>query len=260
MIPKKIHYCWFGGNPLPELALKCIESWRKYCPDYEIIEWNESNFDVNSCDYVKEAYQAEKWAFVSDYARLSIIEMYGGIYMDTDVELIGGLDKFLCETSFSGFEKEGYIPTGIMGCEKGSEWIKKLLSYYDNRHFVKEDGSLDTTTNTVSITNTTKSNFNISLNGDFQKLDGVLTLYPKDYFCPKNHYSGEIVLTENTVAIHHFDGSWHSPEDRYANELKKKLFKIFKGKFVVYLAQIIAWAKFRGIKATLKLLIGKRKK
>ena len=118
MIPKIIHYCWFGGKELPELAKKCIASWKKYCPDYEIIRWDESNFDLESCQYVKQAYQSKKYAFVTDYVRLYAMYTQGGVYMDTDVELTKNLDKFLDHQGFSGFESEAQIPTGIMAAEK----------------------------------------------------------------------------------------------------------------------------------------------
>ena len=124
MIPKIIHYCWFGGNPLPPLALKCIESWKKYCPDYEIKIWDESNFDININKYATEAYEAKKWAFVSDVARLWVLYNYGGIYMDTDLEVIKPLDEFLYHKAFSGFEDEVNIPTGIIASEKNNNWIK----------------------------------------------------------------------------------------------------------------------------------------
>ena len=143
MIPKIIHYCWFGGNDKSELVERCISSWKKYCPDYKIIEWNENNYNVNKNKYTKYAYERQKWAFVSDYVRLYVIYKYGGIYMDTDVEVVKNLDKFLKYESFSGFESTKYIPTGIMGGEKNSRWIKYLLSYYDNKSFINEDGTLD---------------------------------------------------------------------------------------------------------------------
>ncbi len=258
MIPKKIHYCWFGGNPLPELALKCIESWKKYCPDYEIIEWNETNFDVNCCQYVKEAYESKKWAFVSDYARLYAMYNHGGIYMDTDVELVGSIDKFLSEAAFTGYENKKSIITGIMGSEKHSEWIGYLMSYYADRHFIKEDGSFDVTTNVATITRMTEEKYNVTADGIMKKIDGVLTIYPQDYFCPKDYVTKEIVLTDNTIAIHHFDGSWHSAEERYADNLKKVFVKTFKTKYATYPAQFITWCKFRGIIPTVKMIIKKK--
>lgn len=136
MIPKVIHYCWFGRGKMPELANKCIESWKKYCPEYEIIEWNEDNFDVNCCPYVKEAYESRRFAFVTDYVRLYAMYTQGGIYMDTDVEVVRNLDEFLGHQGFSGFESETQIPTGIMAGEKGFPLFKDLLAYYDGRHFL----------------------------------------------------------------------------------------------------------------------------
>ena len=156
MIPKIIHYCWFGGNPLPEDAQKCIASWKKYCPDYEIREWNEENFDIQSNDYVKEAYEAKKFAFVTDYVRLYALIAYGGIYMDTDVEVVKSLDAFLKHKAFSGFESSNSIPTRLMASEKDYPLFKTLMDDYENRHFLKEDGSFDMTTNTVTITNLCK--------------------------------------------------------------------------------------------------------
>ena len=143
MIPKIIHYCWFGGKPLPEDAKKYIESWEKYCPDYKICRWDESTFDINEIPYVKEAYEAKKWAFITDYVRLYVLKNIGGIYMDTDVEVIKNLDCFLNEKGFSGFEKIDAVPTGIMAAEKNHPFIIELLHDYDNLHFLKDDGTLD---------------------------------------------------------------------------------------------------------------------
>ena len=152
MIPKIIHYCWFGNNPLPPIAEKCLKSWQKYCPDYELKLWNEKTFDIRCNDYVKEAYEAKKFAFVTDYVRLWAIYHYGGIYMDTDVEVLKPLDRFLVHPAFSGFEGPQRIPTGIMASEKHGKWAGQELEYYQNRHFLKEDGTLDLTTNVTIIT------------------------------------------------------------------------------------------------------------
>ena len=174
MIPKVIHYCWFGGNPLPEDAKKCLASWKKHCPEYEIIEWNESNFDVNSNCYIKEAYEAKKYAFVTDYVRLFVMYEYGGIYMDTDVELVKNLDDFLKNRAFSGFESSNSIPTGIMASVKHFKLFGDLLEYYENRHFLNDDGSYDTTTNTVTITKMCKK-YGLVLNNKYQVIDGFRT-------------------------------------------------------------------------------------
>lgn len=231
MIPKIIHYCWFGGKPLPELARRCIASWKKYLPDYEIREWNEQNFDINSNAYVKEAYESRKFAFVTDYVRLYALYHEGGIYMDTDVEVIKNLDCFLTLHGFSGFENETMIPTGIMASEKGSRWAKENLGVYTGRHFLKPDGSLDMTTNVEIITNYMLAH-GLRQNNTYQDFPGLFTLYPKDYFCPKDHGTGQIHLTENTYCIHHFAMSWMPPKQVGLSNLKRKLIKVFGVKTV----------------------------
>lgn len=207
MIPKIIHYCWFGGNPLPKEAQRCIDSWRKHLPDYQIKEWNESNFDVNSNRYVKEAYESRKFAFVTDYVRLYALVKEGGIYMDTDVEVLKSFDPFLHHAAFSGFENNNYVPTGMMASEKGGAWVTELLEGYRNRRFIMPDGSLDTTTNTFVITQNMLGH-GLVLNNTYQDFPGLATMYPSDYFCPKDHTDGVIKLTDNSVCIHHFAGSW----------------------------------------------------
>lgn len=209
MIPRIIHYCWFGRGQKPALAVKCIESWKKYLPDYEIKEWNESNFDVNSNRYVCEAYENRKFAFVTDYVRLYALVKEGGIYMDTDVEVLKSYNPFLHHTAFSGFENNNYVPTGMMASERGGVWVTELLNGYNDREFVNKDGSFDITTNTVTITKNMVSH-GLVLNNTYQDFPYLVTMYPSDYFCPKDHGTGVINLTENTVCIHHFAGSWKS--------------------------------------------------
>ncbi len=207
MIPKTIHYCWFGGNELPELAKKCIKSWKKYCRGYKIIEWNESNFDISSAPlYVRQAYEAKKWAFVTDYVRLYAMTKFGGIYMDTDVEVISSLDPYLKHQAFSGFESDINIPTGIMACEKDFPMFVKFLKYYDTAVFINEDGTLNTKTNVEIITEECISKGLIQ-NNTFQIIDGF-ALYPNEYFCPINMTSGHYNRTGNTATIHWFNGSW----------------------------------------------------
>ena len=159
-IPKKIHYCWFGGNPKPELALKCIKSWKKYCPDYEIIEWNESNFDVNANQYCRDAYKEKKWAFVTDYARLVILYEHGGVYFDTDVQVIRSIDALLEHPAFMGIERASdscKVASGLaLGSEKGNPLIKEIMDDYDTASFYRSDGSIDITTCTVRNSETTR--------------------------------------------------------------------------------------------------------
>lgn len=220
MIPKVIHYCWFGRGKMPELALKCIESWRKYLPDYEIKEWNEDNFDLDLYPYAREAYDNRKFAFVTDVVRLYALYHEGGVYMDTDVEVLKNLDCFLDLPAFSGFEDDVHIPTGIMASEKNGEWAKWQLSYYDGKHFVQKDGTLDLTTNVVTIS-TCMAERGFRLQNSLQDFKGIITIYPKDHFCPKSYVDGKIHLTKNSYTIHHFSGSWKSSKDRYIALLRK---------------------------------------
>lgn len=221
MIPKIIHYCWYGGKPLPELAQKCLESWHKYCPDYEIIRWDESNTDLVSNQYVKEAYESKKWAFITDYVRLKALYEVGGIYMDTDVQVIASLDAFLTNKGFSGFENENQVPTGIMAAEKGNQFIGYLLHDYDNRHFLDADGKPDLKTNVDTITEISLEK-GLRLNNKYQVVEDF-TFYPSDFFCPKDSRTLKIHLTENTVTIHHFAGSWVNPFWHRVKRTIKKL-------------------------------------
>jgi len=206
---------------MPKLAIKCIESWKKYLPDYELRLWNEDNFDLKINDYANEAYHAGKYAFVTDYARLYILYNEGGIYMDIDVEVLKSLDTFLTLPAFSGFEDDTHIPTGIMGSEKNGSWVKEQLEYYKDRHFLLPTGKMDTTTNTQIISGIMERNGFI-LKNSYQVYKNCMHMFPKDYFCPL-HY-GKIILTENTHCIHHFASSW--------NPKKRKLKKFFLKKIL----------------------------
>lgn len=209
MIPKIIHYCWFGGNEKPKLFEKCYKSWKKYCPDYEIIEWNESNFDLSACPlYVRQAYEAKKWAFVTDYVRLKVVYDNGGIYLDTDVELKKKLDFLLEHKAFFGFESGKYIATGLgFGAEKGTEILLEIMKDYDDISFVKEDGSFDTKS-------CPKRNTEIFLrhglkqNDMKQFIDGNILILPTVCLCPLDYETGKTKRSKNTIAIHWFSASW----------------------------------------------------
>lgn len=220
MIPKKIHYCWFGRGEMPGLAKKCISSWLKYLPDYEIKEWNEDNFDLSQFPYAQQAYANRKYAFVTDIVRLYALYTEGGIYMDTDVEVIKNLDRFLDHVAFSGYEDDKNIPTGIMAAEKGSKWAKDNLDYYNNRYFIV-NGQMDLTTNITTITNNLKKH-GLKCNNTFQDFGDYITIYPKDFFCPKSYIDGKIYLTENTHTIHHFAGSWHDNSTKLIRKINLK--------------------------------------
>lgn len=207
MIPKIIHYCWFGRGPKPQLALDCIESWKRVLPEYEIKEWNEDNFDLDMYSYAREAYDNRKFAFVTDIVRMYALYYEGGVYMDTDVEMLKPLDPFLHHAAFSGFESEIKFPTGLMAAEKGSKWAKDNLDWYEGKHMVKEDGTLDLTTNVTIIMGVMRE-LGVRLNNTYQDFPGYFTLYPRDYFCPYERKSKKLLTTENSVCIHHFAGSW----------------------------------------------------
>lgn len=236
MIPKTIHYCWFGRGPKPELAKRCIESWKEYCPDYEIKEWNEDNFDLDMYPYVREAYDNRKFAFVTDVVRLYALLKEGGIYMDTDVEVLKPLDS-LCEyEAVSGFEAEARIPTGLMACRDSHPLFQEMLNDYDGLHFVRKDGSLDLTTNVTRITNVCLRHGFVP-NGKLQTIAGF-TLLPQDYLCPKDFETKKVHLTKNTLCIHHFDGSWKKKSDKIKSIFIAKLGPKTT-KYLVYIKNVL---------------------
>lgn len=252
MIPKKIHYCWFGKNPKPELAIKCINSWKNYCPDYELIEWNENNFDIQSNQYVREAYQAKKYAFVSDYVRLYALYNHGGIYMDTDVELLKNLDNFLQFKAVSGFENDTQILTGLMACQKNFSLFHHFLSYYDYAKFINDDGSFNLTTNVITITNM-MLDYEFIPNGQFQIVKDF-ALFPRNIFCPDHKLLNNKQYMKDTVSIHFFAGSWKSEKTKKREasswwkvvsflgpKLSKLLTCIFGDRWVKFKRSLINW-------------------
>lgn len=225
MIPRIIHYCWFGGGQKPELVLKCIGSWKKICPDYKIIEWNESNYDVNKCAYIREAYENKKWAFVTDYARLDIVYHEGGIYLDTDVEILRSFDGFLEHRAYFGFEDGGFVATGLgFGGEEGNEILAGMLKDYENIHFILEDGKMDVTPCPVRNSHVLEEH-GFFLDGCTQEQNGV-ALYSTEWFCPISYNTHEKMFTENTASIHYYSGLWMEPEEHKIIEIERNLKKI----------------------------------
>lgn len=208
MIPKTIHYVWFGGGSKNELINKCMASWGKYLPDYEIREWSEKNFDISENKYALQAYESRKWAFVSDYVRLKVLSLYGGVYLDTDVEILRSLDRFLDHGAFTGFEKyrNTYSPiTAVMGANSNHPWIAELLSEYDNIDYETDY------TNTARIT----QNLNIKhgiINSNLRQSFGDVVIYPAEYFC---------VPSAESYAVHHYNGSWLSRSDKLKKYVRK---------------------------------------
>ena len=220
MIPKVVHYCWFGGNQLTDDAKKCIESWRKFFPEYEIKEWNECNFDVNCCDYVKEAYAAKKWAFVSDYARFWILYHEGGLYFDTDVEVIKDMSDIIAKGAFMGCETDNKCAPGLgLGANPGLGLYKEILDYYEKIHFFIEGN----TTETV-VTHTSKilKSHGWVGNGEIEQIEGV-TIYPPEYFCPMDYKTGKLDITPNTRSIHWYTASWQSSYSKAKTKLQQLL-------------------------------------
>lgn len=222
MIPKRIHYIWLGGKPLTALAEKCLASWCEFCPNYEIIRWDESNFDDGGNCYFQEAIAAKKWAFASDYVRLCALIEDGGIYIDTDVELIRPIDDGLLDNSaVFGFESVNRISTAFMASEPGNELLVEMKRLYESAYFRKDDGSFDQTTNVSRLTEVMVRN-GFSLDGKMQRRQGVL-LCPASWFSPKDWYTGKLCIDGSTYAIHHFDGSWATGGTRVKNALLRIL-------------------------------------
>lgn len=225
-IPKIIHYCWFGRAPLPKDVLLCIASWKKFLPEYEIIQWNEDNFPVSEFIYAKEALENRKFAFVSDVCRLYALEKMGGIYMDTDFEILQPLDRFLDHDAFTGFEMEDMLSTALMGAKPNSSWIKDFLNHYENRAFVQPNGSFEMITNS-SILTRLMIDKGFEMNNQFQEKPGYLTIYPKHFFCPKSYVTGALEIDDETYGIHHFSKSWIPFHKKFRNNFKLKLMQVF---------------------------------
>lgn len=208
-IPKIIHYCWFGGKQKPADVEYCLDTWRKVLPDYQIMEWNEENFSVeDSVPYVQEAYSVGKWAFVSDYVRLSALEVYGGIYLDTDVEIFRRFDELLDCQMFMGFESNDYLTTAVIGSKPGMPEIREFLDSYRNQHFILPDGSMDMqTTNVVRLTKIMKAH-GLHLNGKRQMV-GEVTVYPQWYFSPNDFVNIFGKYRKRSYAFHHLNASWY---------------------------------------------------
>lgn len=222
-IQKIIHYCWFGKGKKSKLMKKCMKTWSKYFPDYKIIEWNEENFDINQNEYVKEAYKNKKYAFVSDYARLYALYNYGGIYFDTDIEVMKEFDDIINDRDIYAFEKKDLIMTGVMIARKKSRIIEKFIKVYDNLKFVNEDGTFNLVPNTYRLTEILKE-YGLICNNKKQTLENnVADIYPIEYFCAYDMDNSHFIPTENTYTIHHYDGSWVSGKQKILKRFKRIL-------------------------------------
>lgn len=246
MIPKIIHYCWFGGKPEPEDVRRCIASWKKYLPDYEIRRWDETNYDVTKNQYMNDAYKEKKWAFVSDYCRLDVVHEYGGIYLDTDVEVVRSFDDLLKERMFCGFEirdpkgqKKGEnvelsVNLGLgYGAEQEHPILKEMLDLYDSLSFYNLDGTLNLVACPRYHTQILCKH-GLEANNTTQRFDGGIA-YSPEFFCPQSNITEEMLcLTANTYSIHHFSRTW----SQYGGQLRLRSYLIKYTGFV--LADIIS--------------------
>lgn len=250
MIPKIIHYCWFGGDK-PEEFLKYINGWKKLCPDYEIIEWNENNLDIQKHPFAKAAYKEKKWAFVSDYVRFFVLHKYGGIYLDTDIELIKRLDSLLDNKAFVGFEVHG-VATGVIGSEPGNPIIYEILKAYDRTNFYLDNGKLNLLTSPDYFTNEILKDGFVRENRT-QQLQNII-VYPSEYFYPYSTMTFETNITNNTYAIHHYAGTWLDKKTKYQIDVQKKIIRFFGKRLSVWIAVAISELKFNGFFGLLKAI------
>lgn len=244
MIPKIIHYCWISNNEnieLPKIVKECIISWKNILPDYEIKKWDQNNFDIKKVTFTKEAFENKKYAFVSDYIRLYALYKYGGIYLDTDVKVLKSLDGILSNKLVLGFEDKQTIATCLIASEPKNPIIGELLKLYNAKSFVKKNGDLDMTPNTILMTNILKK-YNIKIDGTLQEREG-LKVYPIEYFCPMNGYTGECHITSNSYAIHLFNGSWLDPKKQIRLNLYKKYYNRYNKYLPSYIANILSKIK-----------------
>lgn len=224
MIPRTIHYCWFGRGEKPKLAQKCIASWKKHCPDYEMIEWNEDNFDISAHPYAKFCYEQKKWAFLSDYIRLIVVEQHGGIYFDTDVELLKNLDDLLHHEAFYGFENNSHVNTGQgFGSEAHHPTVKAMLDQYQQLQL--DEHSTYPIIGCPILNTQALLPLGLQLNGQRQTVAGA-EVYPAEYFNPYESTTGRLNKTKNTVSVHWYSGSWMSKGTVLRSKITKPLHRL----------------------------------
>lgn len=256
-IPKIIHFCWMSGEDYPELIKKCISSWKEKLLDYEIKLWNADNFNVNMCRYTKEAFVAKKYAFVSDYVRLYALYYEGGIYLDSDIEVLRKFDDLLNNNAFTGFENSNSVAAWILGSEKGNPIFKEFLEYYKDKPFILSDGTYDLTPNPILITEICKKH-GLALNGKRQELDNI-TVYPSDFFNPYTRANEGLNITANTYCIHYYNGSWISDAKKEIIEKRKEIIKKY-GKWAGYLYYGVGVCKAEGFSQAIREFVFMKKR
>ena len=237
MIPKVINYCWFGKKDLPADVKKCIDSWKKFCPDYKIVRWDESNFDVEAHEFTKKAYESKNWAFVSDYARLKVIYDNGGIYLDTDVELIKNIDFLLENKGYFGVQQEGnYIATGLgFGSIKGNKIVKDMLNIYDSITFDEKNkmSIACPILNTIPL-----EKYGYKYEDRIQDINGCI-IFPHKYFDPIAPGNAKYLLCDDTISIHHYTASWTKLNQR----IKRKIIRVIGVNIIIKIKERIKWRK-----------------
>ena len=242
MIPKIIHYCWFGNKDIPKKDKKNIEGWKKLNPDFKIMFWNETNYDINTCDnlYTKQAYKCKKLGFVPDFIRTEIIYNYGGFYFDTDVELLKPLHSLLNEECIMGFQDKKFVNHGQgFAAEPKNPIIKEILDIYSELKFIKEDGSYNLVPSPVYLTDYLVSK-GLELNDKTQFINGV-TIYSSEYFCPIDYVSKTINVTSNTISIHHYAESWLSPTEKFINSIENSFSSLIPNKIGYVCGRVVSF-------------------
>lgn len=224
VIPKTLHYCWFGDGPMSGIERRCMKSWSCILPDWEIIRWDESNFDVNACSFSKDAYEAGKWAFVSDYARFRILHEYGGVFLDTDVELLRPLDELCDRKAFVGFMQNRIFvnPGLVLASESRGRVLEEVIKRYENMKFAVGKGRNSMPTSPRVMTAALEECYGLVCDGSYQELEGI-TVFPSECFDSLDSHTGELSITSQTYSIHHYSGTWLSPAKKYRVETRKKL-------------------------------------
>lgn len=259
-IPKIIHYVWLGKKEKPDLFYKCLSSWKKYCPDYEIKEWNEDNFDFSDCLFAKQAYEKKKFAFVSDYIRVKVLQMYGGIYLDTDVEIVKCFDELLENDFCISFENNCHCSTACILSTKNHPILEQISKLYLSKSFIKPNDQIDSTPNPPLWTYFLKTMFGMKLNNKKQILHLVngsdkysVTILPKDYFSPLNYTTKKLKPTFNTFAIHYFNATWFTKKLKLQEKFLKFVYYLFTPYLFACFTKIWLSCVFKDIKKSIAL-------
>ncbi len=225
LIPRKIHYCWFSGNPIPDSLQKCIDSWSEVCPDYEIVRWDESTFDIKRYKYTLDAYKMHKWGFIPDVARLEILYENGGFYFDTDVKIIKNLDPLRFQTAFCGRERQGHVNFGGgSGCVPHSDVVRRILEFRKDVDFINPNGTINSEASGYYET-WPLMEMGLKVEDISQKLEGI-NVYSSDFFSPYNFINGEELVKNETFSIHYFSGSWITGGDALRKQTREKYSQI----------------------------------